>query len=135
MKQALWFLFMLIFLLSFSSLFAQSLMETSQKDESGTNQKVQKVNEIRKVVVTRNLVQMKNQNLEKIETVKYDEKGGIIIPNASKGIKMTSQNSKNVAELKRAKGKSKVQKTTQQKPLKAQKDRSQAVRAVEKKSQ
>jgi hypothetical protein len=135
MKKAV-LMSLVILLLSVAVVFAQSEQAAVKSaEEEMTVQKpqtAQKVSDVRRVVVTRDLIQMKN--LEKVENVKYDKKGGIIVPNASKGIKITSQN-KNVAEIKQAKGKGKILKNTQQKPLKAQKDRSQAVRAVEKKSQ
>lgn len=136
MKQVLLFLFLLGFLLSASTVFAQTNSDATQaQDEESivsTNQ-VMKVSDVRRVVMTRDLIQMKK--LETVESVKYDKKGGIIVPNASKGIKITSQNNKNAAQLKQTKEKSKIQKATQQKPLKDLKDRSQAVKATEKKSQ
>jgi hypothetical protein len=135
MKQVFLFLFLLIFLLSVSTVFAQANAEaTSVQDEESvvSTDQVMKVSDVRRVVVTRDLIRMKK--LETVESVKYDKKGGIIVPNASKGIKMTSQNSNNAADIKQAKGKSEIRKSTQQKPLRDLKDRSQAVKTVEKKS-
>jgi len=120
MKKAFLFSFSLIFLLSISVLAQSETSAISTQDEEAaiTNAKVLKVSEIRKVVVVRDLNQLKAlpnskqmkaqskaQQLnaqQQVEKVQYDSKGGIIVPNASKGIKITPQNSSKVAEIKKS---------------------------------
>ena len=90
----------LLLSLSFSTLYAQAKVEATKpaEDESVTEvkstvQKPQKVDEMRKVVVggttQKNNKETETQKVETKETVKYDEKGGIIVPNKSKGIRQT----------------------------------------------
>jgi hypothetical protein len=81
-------------------LYAQDKVEAAKpaEDESATEvkstvHKPQKVDEMRKVVVggtTQENKKTETQKVETKETVKYDEKGGIIVPNKSKGIRQTS---------------------------------------------
>lgn len=135
MKKAFMFSFCVIFLLSISSVLAQSKVSaTSTQDEEAAvaSAKTQKVSKIRKVVIVRDLIQlqalpnseqMKTQSeaqqsraqspeaqqlnaLQKVEEVQYDSKGGIIVPNASKGIRITPQNSQKAAKISKVQTKS-----------------------------
>lgn len=101
MKKAIWFLSIAVFLLSVSAVFAQSNESAvSPQDEEAVQNtmKIQKVIDIRKVVIngTRQIDTARKSKLE------YDAKGGLIVPNASKGIKIKSQNSQKGAVTKRA---------------------------------
>jgi hypothetical protein len=99
MKKAIWFLFIALFLLSVSSVFAQSNESavSAQDEQSVQNTvKIQKVIEIRKVVANG------IRHTETAKKLEYDSKGGLIVPNASKGIKVTPQNTEKKAVTKSA---------------------------------
>lgn len=109
-KKAVWLLFIAAFMLSISTVFAQTNESAvSAQDEQSVQSiqntvKIQKVIDIRKVVVygsasqsiaSKSLADDANQiqKTEATEKLQYDAKGGVIVPNASKGIKITPQSS------------------------------------------
>ncbi|KPJ95955.1 MAG: hypothetical protein AMJ53_01750 [Gammaproteobacteria bacterium SG8_11] len=108
MKKAIWLLFIAAFVLSVSAVFAQSeVSAVSVQDEQSVQNtmKIQKVIDIRRVVVYGSAIQSKTskrvtdnvnltQKTESTDKLQYDAKGGIIVPNASKGIKITPQSSR-----------------------------------------
>lgn len=90
MNRAVW-LFFLILTLSISMVFAQSdqTAVSSNNDEtqiSAVSVKAQKVSEMRSVTIKANLLKYRKSPRQ----IQFDEKGGIIVPNASKGIKQTN---------------------------------------------
>ncbi len=84
MKRAVLISFVIL-LFSAAMVFAQSQQEAVLSNEDDVRvekpQKTQKVSEIRKRVIKGN-----NQKNQVNQRVVYDEKGGIVVPNASKGI-------------------------------------------------
>lgn len=107
-KKAIW-LFISAFVLSASAVFAQSEVSADKvQDENAVQSaaKVKKVIDIRRVVVYGSAHQSMTsksaagnvsltQKTESTEKLQYDAKGGVIVPNASKGIKITPQSSQN----------------------------------------
>jgi hypothetical protein len=109
MIKALRIFFITVLLLSVSVLFAQSVesKNTNAQDQEqikvNTNQ-VQKVRDIRHVVITGN--SYKGKNLIDKKVIKYDEKGGIIVPDASKGAaqkQLTQRQKVKISQLENAK--------------------------------
>jgi hypothetical protein len=99
MKKAIWVLFIAVFLLSVSTVFAQTNESavSAQDEQSVQNAvRIQKVIDIRKVVVNG------TRQTETAKKLEYDAKGGLIVPNASKGVKITPQNNKKNAVTKSA---------------------------------
>ena len=83
MKKAIWFLFVAVFLLSVSTVFAQTdeSAVSAQDEQSVQNTvKIQKVIDIRKVVVNG------TRQGETIKKMEYDAKGNLIVPDATKGM-------------------------------------------------
>jgi len=101
--------FMTVLLLSVPVLFAQSVesVDANNQDSEQTKintKQVQKVSDIRHVVITGN--PYKGKNLINKQTIKYDEKGGIIVPDASGGVaqkQLTQRQKVKISQLENAK--------------------------------
>ena len=99
MRTLLGISLVVLFLASSTALLAQSKSEAATKNETeqvGTVEKANKVSEGRKVVIRAN----RGQTTKTAEAeVKYDAKGGIVVPNASKGIGRKSLKESQKAKL------------------------------------
>ena len=114
MKKAVWLSVVVILLLSVFLVFAgseESAIKTVKDESQVQSVQPQKVSEMRKVVILGNT----QSNEAARQKVQYDEKGGIIVPNASKGIKISSQKKESIVMKMKAKEKS--QKDSRQKYL------------------
>ena len=87
MKKAGWMAFVLFLFFAGTTAFAQSdVSATSKQKEEEATSKVIKVDEGRKVIVS-----SKSQASQTQQTpAKYDEKGGLVVDNASKGVRRTT---------------------------------------------
>ncbi|NIR62519.1 MAG: hypothetical protein GWN00_02520 [Aliifodinibius sp.] len=87
MRKTVWLAFAAITLFFVSSALGQteaSATKVNDEDVAVSSQKAQKTAKMRKVV---RVSELKLLNVKKGNAVRYDEKGGIVRPNASKGFK------------------------------------------------
>ena len=117
MKKAICFLFVAVFLLSVSAVFAQSNVSVASVQDEAAPQTLQ----VRKVIDIRKVVINPAKKVKIAQKLEYDSKGGLIVPDASKGIKIAPQNTEKSALAKKALKQS-TDRSSKGNPAKYQKD-------------